>query len=474
MTGLLRVTIRPIREQLSSLDGILWREGADPELLTIVVNLAVLERSPLDTEISDVMENFVQREPRLRRRIRSPALGLPYWEDDPLFSLKSHVHRTNLNGNASEHDLLGLAERIVNNELDLTRSPWSITIVDGLAGGRSALVIKRHHALIDGVGFARLIAAVARSDGQSSSDISAVAAVKVKMGQRSWRSTFRALAVPAQCARNVLLTVRQWMPERERRSSLMLSRSRRRRFAVIARSTRELTKRAKLLGASVNDVFVAAIALGLRDYQVSHGADDRWLRASMPISVRKVSESAMLGNRFALIRMALPVDCADPLDCLRRCQAIICEQRSRIPIGPGTGWGPALLARLPSICAATVFAGVLKGIDLAVTNFVCSEVVRSFAGSRVIRFVSFGGPSGAALGVALCTYATEATLGVSIDEAAVSDPEFLLRCLEQGIDRLFLSTSTRKGAAASRKSTDLRTVATWPGGVPATDAEGRK
>ena len=36
--------------------------------------------------------------------------------------------------------------------LDLTRPPWQLHVITGLAGGRFALVAKFHHALCDAYG----------------------------------------------------------------------------------------------------------------------------------------------------------------------------------------------------------------------------------------------------------------------------------------------------------------------------------
>ncbi len=51
-------------------------------------------------------------------------------------------------------DLVGLLEVI---PFDPERSPWDVTLIEGLENGRAALYIRAHHALTDGLGGIRLL-----------------------------------------------------------------------------------------------------------------------------------------------------------------------------------------------------------------------------------------------------------------------------------------------------------------------------
>ena len=51
-------------------------------------------------------------------------------------------------------DLVGLLEAI---PFDPQRSPWDVTLIEGLEGGRAALYLRSHHALTDGVAGLRLV-----------------------------------------------------------------------------------------------------------------------------------------------------------------------------------------------------------------------------------------------------------------------------------------------------------------------------
>jgi hypothetical protein len=51
----------------------------------------------------------------------------------------------------------------------------------------------------------------------------------------------------------------------------------------------------------------------------------------------------------------------------------------------------------------------------------------------VAQFHAFGPPAGAALNITLFSYDGAVTLGITTDEAAVTDRELFLRCLDQAI-----------------------------------------
>src|ERR671938_5202 len=77
--------------------------------------------------------------------------GRPVWIDDPSFNLEYHVRHTALPSPGSEAQLRALAARIHSQRLDRAKPLWELWLVQGLEGGRFALITKTHHALVDGV-----------------------------------------------------------------------------------------------------------------------------------------------------------------------------------------------------------------------------------------------------------------------------------------------------------------------------------
>jgi hypothetical protein len=95
----------------------------------------------------------LHRLPRYRQRLAWPPGGLlrPCWVDDPRFDLAYHVRHAALPHPHGEAELSALAGRLFAQPLERTRPLWEVHLVDGVEGGRFALVAKIHHALADGV-----------------------------------------------------------------------------------------------------------------------------------------------------------------------------------------------------------------------------------------------------------------------------------------------------------------------------------
>ena len=96
--------------------------------------------------------------PRYRQRVRSVPgqLANPVWVDDDDFDLG--LPRTPLGAAAPGQPSTSCASwsaRIMSRPLDRHRPLWEIYFVEGLEGGRVALLSKSHQVLVDGVAHRR-------------------------------------------------------------------------------------------------------------------------------------------------------------------------------------------------------------------------------------------------------------------------------------------------------------------------------
>src|SRR5262249_41934771 len=89
-------------------------------------------------------------------------LGLdhPYWAEDPDFDLEFHVREIALPAPGDDEQLSEQLARLHQRPLDRRRPLWEMYLVQGLEGGRTAMYAKVHHALIDGVSAAQIVAAL--------------------------------------------------------------------------------------------------------------------------------------------------------------------------------------------------------------------------------------------------------------------------------------------------------------------------
>ena len=104
------------------------------------------------------LERRLDALPRYRQRLSSRTTGglhWPAWVPDERFDIAAHVTRAALPKPGGERELLAWAADFWSHRLDRGRPLWRIVLLEGLAGGRWALVTKTHHCLVDGVGLGR-------------------------------------------------------------------------------------------------------------------------------------------------------------------------------------------------------------------------------------------------------------------------------------------------------------------------------
>src|SRR3954468_5914410 len=91
--------------------------------------------------------------PRYAMRLDEAPLGIanPVWVRDEQFDPDRHVRRVALPAPGGRGELEELVGDLMSDRLDRSRPLWQIHVVEGLAGGRTGLVARMHHALVDGI-----------------------------------------------------------------------------------------------------------------------------------------------------------------------------------------------------------------------------------------------------------------------------------------------------------------------------------
>ena len=112
-------------------------------------------------QIRRVIQQRLHLIPPLRQRALRVPFGLhhPVWVDDPEFDLDDHVSRANLPSPGGQSEFDAFVAGVMSRQLDPDRPLWEMHVVEGLEGERTALVAKVHHAILDGVSGASVLAA---------------------------------------------------------------------------------------------------------------------------------------------------------------------------------------------------------------------------------------------------------------------------------------------------------------------------
>ena len=141
------------RDRLTALDaGFLHLERSGAHMH--VAGVLVFEGDPpAYDELVEAIEARMHLVPRYRQKLAHVPYGQgrPVWVDDPHFNARYHVRHSALPAPGSDEQLRNLAARLFALPLDRTKPLWELNLVEGLDGGRFAVISKTHHALVDGV-----------------------------------------------------------------------------------------------------------------------------------------------------------------------------------------------------------------------------------------------------------------------------------------------------------------------------------
>src|ERR1044072_5535476 len=127
-----------------------------------IAGLAILDGDLNRADLQALLERRLPYVPALRRKLAFVPFGLdhPYWEQEDDLDLDYHVREIGLPSPGDDRQLPEQGSRLPARPLDRSRPLWEIYLIHGLAGGRTGLYTKIHHAAVDGIGGADVLAAL--------------------------------------------------------------------------------------------------------------------------------------------------------------------------------------------------------------------------------------------------------------------------------------------------------------------------
>ena len=141
-------------DTMSGSDALLWTISSDPVMRPTIVALMVLDGKPDWAEVRARVKGLTQAVPRLRSRAVTRGLGRgrPQFVLDESFDLNLHLRRMRLPEHGGLRDVLDMAQTMATSGFDVALPLWEAVLVEDLDVDSAVLVMKVHHALIDGVG----------------------------------------------------------------------------------------------------------------------------------------------------------------------------------------------------------------------------------------------------------------------------------------------------------------------------------
>jgi len=295
-------------------------------------------------ECVSFIESRLPRIPRYRQRIVVPPfhVGHPTWEYDPAFNIRNHVRQAALE-NGAQADLERFAGQLFAEMMDRTKPLWDMTVVDGLEGGRSALISRVHHCLVDGVSGVGLMNVIldptvkpAKKSktrtfhapplpGPSTSMVDALASSYSELVERILSAQTAALNIAQALVSDQALAgfdqLTRLIPE-------LLTPVERlpfnqpclgpRKVAWTEISIPEVSQVREVCGGTLNDVVLTVVTTAVRRYSELHGAKlkHHLLRLMVPVNLRRDENHNGLGNRVSMLPVSVPLDIRDPLKLL--------------------------------------------------------------------------------------------------------------------------------------------------------------
>jgi len=288
----------------------------------------------------------------LRRHLSMPTVGslsLPVWVPDPAFDVGQLIRGATLPQPGGEEELANWLGDYFSVRLDRSLPLWETVLLEGLEGGRWAIVCKLHHCLVDGVSGLNLIASMLDAQPEPEEGATTLAQLVVSLGEERNRGVLARLrgvvgeaisggidaAVDPHDVTRIIsdsraTTARLVREEPERAPVTSLNRpiGTGRRLAAADVPLNELKRVKGVLGGTVGGVVMAAAAGGLRSLFEQRGEQVDRVRAVVPISLSHATESLALGNGPSSLLLDLAIAEEDPVRRYRTISAASSELKS--------------------------------------------------------------------------------------------------------------------------------------------------
>ncbi|WP_149361259.1 WS/DGAT/MGAT family O-acyltransferase [Lolliginicoccus suaedae] len=461
-------------KKLSNLDASFYymEESTTPMHVGTLAIFQSTDEEQLDYDsLLNLVEERIGLVPQYRQKVREVARGLgrPVWVDDADFDITYHVRRSALPRPGDDEQLHDLIARLVSRPLDRSRPLWEMYLVEGLSSGRSAIFIKSHESLVDGlenmeigqVIFDRKPRPAELSDDlwmpeREPGDLRLVAGAvmdlvsrprdgmhTLRMATKDVSATVGKVAQGAGKVASMVWSAASTAPT----SPLNVTISRNRRYAVAASSLDEFRRIRARYGCTVNDVVLSVISGALRNWLVSRGepvSASSTVRALVPMAV--YLEGAFDGTggearrNVSSFLIDLPVGEPNPVVRLSQvAHATEVHAHSGRSVDAGTlvqlsGFAPATLhamgARVASSFPQRVF-------NLIITNAPGPQSPLYSAGVRMTEMYPVPPlVKNQALSIGVTSYNGRIYFGLNADRGAMSDVDVFASMLAESLDEL--------------------------------------
>jgi WS/DGAT/MGAT family acyltransferase len=457
------------REKMSPVDTA-WLRMDRATNLMMIVGVIVFDRR---TDFERLRENIESRLVARYRRFRQCALeevAGTWWQDDPDFDLDAHLRRRALPGKAGKRELQQLASELAVQPLNSGKPLWCFDLIEEYEGG-SAMVVRIHHAIADGIALVGVILSLTdlsphtapqlpeapQDDASDAGEapgglletlteaLGSAVSMGTELGGKALHlasdpdrlSTYgrhgigfltelaKLLAMPADSATR--LKGKTSTVKRVAWSELI--------------PLGEVKALGKALGCSVNDILLSAVAGAFRAYFLQKGetVQDVEVRAMIPVNLRSARHEGTLGNRFGLGTLSLPVHEGNPFARL----FLVRQRMNELKTSYQPPLTLALLAGVgiaPKVVQQQFLDILAAKASTVMTNVPGPKQPLYMAGSRIDELMFWVPQSGnIGVGVSILSYNDNVQFGLITDRNFVPDPETITPLFAAEFEKMMLA-----------------------------------
>ncbi|HWQ32043.1 MAG TPA: wax ester/triacylglycerol synthase family O-acyltransferase [Blastocatellia bacterium] len=397
-----------------------------------------------------------------RRLVAPPPLSLdrPYWIEEAAIDLDFHIRRLVLSEPGDWPQLCAQVAALHSIPLDRSHPLWEVHVIEGIdsvAGvppGSFALLMKFHHAAVDGEAGSELmrithtlspdeaVESPPPAAGEPSPNMLDLFARMFFNGTQRWIDTVNfSLNLGSKMLQSAPDVIAALAQKRAPRTRVDQPISSQRVFdAADLPLPALLAMRQRAPGVTINDLFLTVLGGALRRYLgAKNELPAESLMAAVPVSLREkqAARDADSGNAITTVAMPLHSEIADPLERLR---AVVAGARQT---KANTGaLGKTLLADLvnvliPQGAELLVSETILPAVNCTASNVRRPDVPLYLAGARMVRFyplnILFN-----RLGLANTAFSCNGALSIGVVSCRriMPDPDFYAQCLRESFEEL--------------------------------------
>jgi WS/DGAT/MGAT family acyltransferase len=425
-----------------------------------IAGLAILSGGLTRGDLVSLLARRLHLAAPFRRRLAFVPFGLdhPYWTEDTRIDLDYHVREIALPAPGDDEQLGEQVARLHARRLDRRRPLWEMYLIHGLAGDRTALYMKVHHAAVDGVTGADVLASLLDTSAEPAEIEMAPPSEpeeKVEPREMVARGVAKAIVNPANTVRFLINAVPH-LDEIPLISQVpgagLVSRITRdlanrlsggdpvpalprltvprtpfsgritahRRFAFTTLPLKDVKQVKNAFGVTVNDVVMTLCAGALRQWLLKHDAlPEQPLVAGVPFSLRVPGDHSV-GNQVTIMITTLATQVADPVERLMAVRDAMELIKDRSSLAPArwlqelSDMMPSALTGMAARAAFNLFAGSAGPINVVISNVPGPQIPLYVSGARLLSYHPVSVVTDASGGLNITVFSYDGSLDVGV------------------------------------------------------------